>query len=65
MSLESVMNEFLWKPLLRGLKGGWLVVSKRLIEAHIWLIVNLVETTVKYSYTHNLVVGIHNTVTYI
>ena len=30
---------------MQGLKKG-LVVSKRLTEAHIWLIVNLVETTV-------------------
>ena len=43
-----------------------LVVSKRLIEAHIWLIVNLiglVKAVIKYSYTYNSVVGLHNTVT--
>ena len=44
----------------QGLKGG-LVVFKRLIEAHIWLIINLVraivETIVKYSHTYNSVVN--------
>ena len=38
-------------------------MSKRLIEAHIWLIVNLIRAIVKYSHTYNSVVGLHNTVT--